>query len=273
MSIKKIIALSTTFILFFGLTAFATAEEPAAHVAAPAATQGATGQDTELSDLDFELQAQSAPEEGLYGDWYGILHGLTLVLTLQEDGTYTLIYPEVSKEPTQGTWVLDDGFMYMDGETLPSISVMREVLSWTVPAVLFEREAQETYKPAEVDTEAVPEDFSGYWESTYIDLDGALLRASELLDNTFIYIEGTNAALGGSIFKDVIAEFIFADAAMTYEETNGNMSIEIKMQLLEDGMLSVALTSAVAETDETYTLHLLLAPAYNAYAISRAAQQ
>ena len=242
MNIKRIIALTLAFILLLGLTAFAAPEEP-------------------------------TPEEALYGDWYGILHGLNLTLTLQEGGTYTLVYPEVSEEPAQGIWVLDDGFIYMDGEEIPSIAVMREVLSWTIPGVLLEREAWETYKPGEVYAEAVLEDFSGYWESAYIDLDGALLYASDMGDDTFIYIEGTNAALGGSIFGDVIAEFTFANGAMIHEESDGNSSIRITMNLLEDGMLSVTLSSDNAATGESSTLRILLAPAYNEYAESREAQE
>ncbi|MBR2834506.1 MAG: hypothetical protein IKE43_02150 [Coriobacteriales bacterium] len=270
---KRIKVLSLACILLFGLAAFAAAEEPAPDAASPVAAESVATQDAHLSDPDLQPPVQPAPEEALYGDWYGILRGLNFVLTLQEDGTYTLVYPEVSKEPTQGTWTLDDGFVYLDNEKIPSISVMREVLSWTAPGVLLEREARQTYAPAKVYAEAVPEDFSGYWESTYINIDGALLRASDLLDDTFIYIEGTNAALGGSIFGDVIAEFTFEDGAMIYQKTEGNISAEVKMQLLEDGILLVTLTSDAGSTNEASALKLLLAPAYNEYAASRQPQE
>ena len=253
MNIKRITALTLAFILLLGLTAFAAPEEPAAN--------------------PMEEAAKTAAEEALCGNWYGILHGLNLVLTLQEGGTYTLVYPEVSEEPAQGTWVLDDGFIYMDAEEIPSIAVMREVLSWTVPGVLLEREAWETYKPAEIYTEAAPEDFSGYWESAYLDLDGALVYASDMQEDTFLYIEGTHAALGGSIFGDVIAEFTFADGAMIHEESDGYSSIRITMNLLEDGMLALTLSSDNAATGESSALKILLVPAYNEYASSREGQE
>jgi len=257
MKIKRMIALSITFILLAGLTVSAAPEEP----------------EIDPAELEEVLPELPGPEEELWGDWFGSLHGLSLVLSLQEDGSYTLTYPETSEEPVQGVWTLEDGFIYMDGEEIPSLSVLRDRLSWTAPGIFLERDMPEGYVPAEVNTEAVQEDFTGYWESAYFDLNGVLVPASDLQDDTFLYIEGTNAALGGSVFGDVIAELTFTDGAMIHEESDGSSNVRIEMQLLQDGFLLVTLTSEMAADEDASALKIILVPAYNEYAESRLSQE
>ena len=49
------------------------------------------------------------------GDWYAEIGGMPLQLTLTEDGAYTLSFPGLPDAPTQGTWELNDGFIFLDG--------------------------------------------------------------------------------------------------------------------------------------------------------------
>ena len=273
MMIRKMIALSLMFILLAGLTVSAAPEESAPDPTAPAAEEDMTAPEIDPAELEAAFPELPDPEEELWGEWYGSLYGLTLVLTLQEDGSYILTYPGVSEEPVQGTWTLEDGFICMDGEEIPSISVLRDRLSWTAPGIFLEREMPESYVPAEVNAQAAQEDFTGYWESAYIDLGGVMVPASDLQDDTFLYIEGTNTALGGSVFGDVIAEFIFADGAMIHEENDGSSSVRIEMKLLQDGFLSVTLSSRSVAEEEASLLKILLVPVYNEYAESRLTQE
>ena len=272
---KKYIAIILALTMIISIAVYSGAEEMMPESFENTTTSMQTdGEVSDVSDLDMELTEMLTPEVKLFGDWYGTLHGLTLCLTLQEEDAYTIAFPALSREPVTGKWILSDGFIYMDDEETPSISMMGDVLLWTAAHIFLRREEPDgEYIPADVYADAVLEDFSDYWESVFIDLDGALVSASDLQDDTFIYIEGTNVALGGSIFGNVIEEFTFADAAMTCQEGDGSMIAQITMQLLEDGILAVTLTTSTATEGETTTLKMLLAPAYNEYAESRATQE
>ncbi len=63
------------------------------------------------------LTAAALAEETLspLGDWYAEIGGMPLQLTLTEDGAYTLSFPGLPDTPTQGTWELNDGFIFLDG--------------------------------------------------------------------------------------------------------------------------------------------------------------
>ena len=83
-----------------------------------------------------------APEAALTGDWYGEVQGMVLQLTLNGDGTYTAILPAREDAKATGAWALRDGFLYLDGNDVPSVNVLGEdVLKWIDFDTFLRREA------------------------------------------------------------------------------------------------------------------------------------
>ena len=56
----------------------------------------------------------AAAEDGVTGDWYGMMYGAAVTLTFSEDGNYTMV---AGQESMDGTYELRDGIVYMDGST------------------------------------------------------------------------------------------------------------------------------------------------------------
>ncbi len=73
-----------------------------------------------------------------------------------------------------------------------------------------------------------------------------LAEAAE--EDAFVYIEGTNVALGGSRFGNVIRVFTAADGALTF--TEGETGITLQLQ--EDGFLRLTVAGS-----EPATLYLM----------------
>ena len=99
------------------------------------------------------------------------------------------------------------------------------------------------YSPAELRTDIVPEDFSGYWVCRYVQIMDVIFSAADLDDRTDAYIEAPRAALGGPLFGDVLVEMELTDNALTFtaEETS------IVLALQEDGLLRMTLSAPDAD--------------------------
>ena len=182
------------------------------------------------AEADAQQAAEAAPSPT--GEWYTEISGLAVTLTLKEDGTYLYDIPALPGEPEKGTWEWSDGYVRLDGEDDTLFSFGGDRLACQPLGLFLTREPAETYAPAEPDPEVPPEEYSGYWRSAYIGLNGAAME-SYGLDDTEIYIEGTTAALGGSIFGDAIAGFTFENGGLHY--TGEGMSIRLEYQ--KDGLL------------------------------------
>ena len=92
-------------------------------------------------------------------------------------------------------------------------------------------------------------------EAVLLELEGdrgfPLGEAQALHEDTFVYIEGTNVALGGERFGDVIRVFSAADGALTLTEGEATISL----QLQQDGFLRLTVAGP-----EPATLYLMPAP-------------
>ena len=195
-----------------------------------------------------------APEAALVGDWYGELNGLVLQLTLNEDGTYAAALVGSEQAAKTGAWVLEDGFIYLDGALLPQINVLGDdVLKWTEMDIFLRREQPWVYAPA--DPFAAPaEFFDGYWRAQYLAMDGAMLFAEDALGEVVaLYIEGQNVALGGDFFGNAIVEMAYADGALSLSLDGQPLTL----QLQQDGFLRLTLTTG----GEPLTLYFTLVPA------------
>ena len=73
------------------------------------------------------------------GDWYADLGGLTLKLTLNEDGAY--FFSALGKVSEPDAWTLEDGFLYLDGAEDTILSFSGETLHDENGELFFTREA------------------------------------------------------------------------------------------------------------------------------------
>ena len=119
-----------------------------------------------------------------------------------------------------GLWVREDGLLLSEAN------------------VLLRREAPELYAPAELSADATPLDsFGGYWKARHVGIGGAILDADALPADVFI--EGTNAALGGDFFGDIIVALTYVDGTMTLSGEGGSLLL----QLQQDGLLRLTVTA------------------------------
>lgn len=204
-------------------------EQPAAE---PEPTKPPAPEDPE----DEPLKETVPLAVSLPGDWYAEYKGMTVQLTLKEDGSYTLVVPGIG-DPTDGDWSLTDDLLYMDGDTADPLVPLGSEILWESAAMRFTKEKPEIYAPAEVNAEAKEGSFNGYWKAKYIGQEEAIALASALGDDTDLYIEGTNVALGGSLFGDIATQFTLENGALTLSIEGAKVTIE----LLKDGLLRLTL--------------------------------
>ena len=191
-----------------------------------------------------------APEVSLTGDWFGEIQGMVLQLTLNEDGTYQAVLPAQENAKATGAWALRDGFLYLDGNDLPSVNVLGEdVLKWIDFDIFLRREAPLLYTPAEPLADVPQEIYAGYWKALYAGVDGAMLMANTLGEPSGAYIEGTSVALTGPLTGEALLEAAYADGALRW--TDGNTTITLQLQ--QDGFLRLTFTAG----ENTVTLYLM----------------
>ncbi|MBQ6602262.1 MAG: hypothetical protein IJH99_02515 [Eubacterium sp.] len=175
----------------------------------------------------------------LSGDWYGTVQDVVICFTLSADGTFVLSVPGLAEETVEGSWNFENGQLLLNGDVNQEVLVMEDYLYWPELDINMLREKPETYIPGEVQTDVSEEDFTGYWVSLYADLEGYIIPAHLIEDDTDIYLEGKWVALGGSLFGDIAREFECKDGALVYENGQGEESVKIVLQFLNDGMLKL----------------------------------
>ena len=202
------------------------------------------------SIVSLALAESPASETTLTGDWFGEVQGMVLQLTLNEDGTYTATLPAREDAKATGAWALRDGFLYLDGNDVPSINVLGEdVLKWIDFDTFLRREAPMLYTPAEPLADVPQEIYAGYWKALYAGVDGAMLMANTLGEPSGAYIEGTSVALTGPLTGEALLEATYADGALRWADGNTG----ITLQLQQDGFLCLTLTAG----ENTVTLYLM----------------
>ena len=168
-----------------------------------------------------EPEYEPLPEEELLplelrvlGDWYAEANGLLLSLNLAGDGTYTLDGPDTHT----GVWALVNGDLCLDGEAEPTFTPIGQSLRMENMGLFFDREQPLTYAPAEPLADAQTGSFDGFWKAHFVAVGNGVMLAQALAEDAFVFIEGTNVALGGQRFGDVIRVFSPADGALTLPE-------------------------------------------------------
>lgn len=200
-----------------------------------------------------EPEIEDVPEEfynvnqGIYGSWYADYKGLILELSVDADGSYDLIVPG-GEGSQNGEWIFKNGMLYLDGENSEPLILMGEALKWDSADLFFRREKPETYVPTDLFYDAKEGDFDGYWKSHFVGVGDGVMLASAMNENTDIYIEGTNVALGGDLFGDVAMEFVCEDGALKLDLDGA----EITLQIQQDGFLRLTM-----KAEKTVTLYCL----------------
>lgn len=181
------------------------------------------------------------------GDWFADQAGLMIALSLTEDG-YTLAVP--GQAPQAGQWEEQDGMILLDGDQEGGLLVLDNALRMDALGLLFTREQPLTYVPADLVADAPEGAFDGLWRAQFVAVGSGetagtmLAEAAE--EDAFVYIEGTNVALGGRRFGNVIRVFTPDGGGLTLPEEG------VTLGLQQDGFLRLTLADA--------TIYLMAAP-------------
>ena len=173
------------------------------------------------------------------GDWFADQAGLMIALSLTEDG-YTLAVP--GQAPQTGQWEEKDGMILLDGDQEGGLLVLDNALRMDALGLLFTREQPLTYVPADLVADAPEGAFDGLWRAQFVAVGSGetagtvLAEAAE--EDAFVYIEGTNGALGGRRFGNVIRVFTPDGGGLTLPEEG------VTLQLQQDGFLRLTLADA-----------------------------
>ena len=185
--------------------------------------------------------------ERVLGDWFADQAGLMITLSLREDG-YTLSAP--GTDPQAGQWEEKDGMILLDGDQEGGLLVLDNALRMDALGLLFTREQPLTYVPADLVADAPEGAFDGLWRAQFVAVGSGetagtmLAEAAE--EDAFVYIEGTNVALGGRRFGNVIRVFTPDGGGLTLPEEG------VTLGLQQDGFLRLTLADA--------TIYLMAAP-------------
>ena len=188
----------------------------------------------------------------LTGEWYASVYGITMKMTLNADGSYTMEMSMEGEEPMDGTWEFDGAVLVMDKgtEDEASLSYDAEANSLCMEQdgveFVFTREMPEAFEAAPVRADASLEEFAGTWACTLVSLMGMQAAPEELGVNLGLSIDGATVALTLENFVDsveVTLEGAFADGALTVTlptESEYEDDTVFTLQLLEDGSMSAS---------------------------------
>ena len=246
--------------------------------AADTATSGTTADSAQEATTAEEPARDPRIEDNYAGAWYASPEGIPMTLILRDDDTYLLGTGIVAEEEADalaekaaaasgedaeaqaGSWRFEDGFIFLDDDTEMPLDVRNDMLIWTAPDIFFTREAPYLYEEAALRTDLKSGDFDGYWTSAFVGLQGYTMSAEAIDDNTDVYIEGENVALGGDIFGDDTAKFTLTDGQLTYSDGTGAEKINITIGLQEDGYMRLVMNGGEGSEDEAITIYLSRIP-------------
>lgn len=211
------------------------APAPAEDTVEPEPTRPPAPAEPEYDPLPEEYLPLS---ERVLGEWYADEAGLVITLALAEDG-YTLFVP--GDAPKTGAWEAKDGVIVLDGDEENPLTPLGDVLFWDAADLLFAREQPTAYVPAAVFADAKEGDFDGFFKAQFVAVGEGTILAAAAEEDAYVYIEGTNVALGGTRFGNVIKVFTTVPGVLTLAEDGLN----VKLELQQDGFLRMTLPDAV----------------------------
>ena len=202
--------------------------------------------------LSLICASAMAEAADLTGEWYASVYGITMKMTLNADGSYTMEMSMEGEEPMDGTWEFDGAVLVMDKgtEDEASLSYDAEANSLCMEQdgieFVFTREMPEAFEAAPVRADASLEEFAGTWACTLVSLMGMQAAPEELGVNLGLSIDGATVALTLENFVDSVEVTLagaFADGALTVTlptESEYEDDTVFTLQLLEDGSMSAS---------------------------------
>lgn len=185
------------------------------------------------------LPAEFLPlSERVLGEWYADEAGLVITLALTEEG-YTLSVPGTGAQT--GKWETKDGVIVLGGDDENPLTPISDAICFDALDLLFTRERPLAYVPADVIADAKEGSFDGFFKAQFVAVGEGTILADAAQEDAFVYIEGTNVALGGTRFQNVIKVFTAAPGALTLAEDG----LSVKIELQQDGFLRMTLSDAV----------------------------
>ena len=170
------------------------------------------------------------------GDWYALYGGMSLQLSVREDGSFVLGVPGAPEAQTEDTWRVEDNSLWLGDEETEPLLVLDDSLLWASAGLSFTREQPQTYVPAEEFYDLQPGDADGYWLCRYAELGGVRMPAEAMGGGTVLVIEGENVALGGDFFGDLPLVFSYEDGGML-AAVGEAAPVTLAIQLQQDGFL------------------------------------
>ena len=183
------------------------------------------------------------------GDWYADVAGMTVTLTLSEDGTYALSV--AGGEAMTGKWEEKNGVLVMDGDEENPLLPTGGVIRMDSLKLFFTREAPTVYVPAEPFTDAKAGSFDGWWVSHFTAVGDGTILSDAIGEDTELYIEGTKLAVNGALFGLAQYDGLAESGRLTFTTDKGAVTLE----LLQDGFLRLTLSG-----DTPTTLYLMAKP-------------
>ncbi len=186
-------------------------------------------------------------EEDITGEWYANYMGLVMKLTLNADNSATVEVTGTDGADT-GTWALNGSkFTLKTGDVTQEGTYENGVLTLADAdqSISFSREPIESITIAAVNPDAAASDFDGEWKIAYIGVDGMAIDASQagedfpglLVENSSVKFTGGTAM--NDLFGNDALALTFAGGALSYNLKAGDVAIALRLEILQDGMLSL----------------------------------
>ena len=186
-------------------------------------------------------------EESVTGEWYASMAGVTMILTLAEDGSAEFSMP-AAETTSSGTWVLDGEKITITIDGSPAEGTVTDgtiTLAEGEASMVFTREKPEEIHLAEVNPAAAAEAFEGNWDIVYVGYSGMIVDASAsnealpglVVENGAMKFTGESSM--SQAFGTNLLPLTYADGALSFSITVSETEYGIKLEMLEDGMLAM----------------------------------
>ncbi len=201
------------------------------------------------------MMIPAVAEDDITGDWYGLMQGVPVQMTLNADGTFVMIVGGEAYPGQSATWTQDGNAitLVMDGdEQKGTIEDGKMTFAFGDSAVELTRTPAEEIVLAEVNPDATLEDYAGDWNVKYADMKGILvdvIAAGIVEELPGLHVEGNQVTFTGENFISVLfgsepRELTFEGGALSNTAGTEELSISLKLSLLKDDMLALEISIA-----------------------------
>ena len=177
--------------------------------------------------------------------------GMVITLEVKEDASFTM---DAMGTVTNGTWELKDNTLALTAEgTTIEATYADETLTLAQGEnqMIFTKEEQKALTLAPVKESAAAEEFEGNWISTYVSVEGQIIKAdmSPEFSATLKIEKGQMTVEGDSMIGKLTAglalPLTYENGQMTYTMSVGTMSVVYTAVMLEDGMLGLTVDTGI----------------------------